>query len=69
MAMRSRAPSSNALTWVLNGRAAAPPLVCCSTGVSTSMYSRASSVARSDCSTLALTRTFSRASGRTMRST
>ena len=61
--MRSSIGWSKALRWVRNGRAAAPPLVSCRIGVSTSTYPRSSRVLRSDFSTAALVRTISRASG------
>ena len=41
-AMRMKSGMSSALWWVVNGRAAAPPAIGCSTGVSTSRKPRAS---------------------------
>ena len=68
MAIRRVMSWSNALRCVVNGRAAAPPWISCSIGVSTSTKSKPSSVARTDRSTAARSRTMSRASCRTIRS-
>ena len=54
--------------WVLNGRAAAPPCMTWSIGVSISMKSCAAKVRRSEAITSARVRMVSRADSRVMRS-
>lgn len=60
---------TSAVEWVLKGRAAAPPCITCSIGVSTSTKPALSKVERSDFKTWGRIRAVSRASGRTIKST
>ncbi len=60
---------SKALECVTNGRAAAPPWIVCSIGVSTWAKPQRASAARNSAMTVMRVRAILRASGRMMRST